>query len=599
MANTTIYVRLKATTAAGTYSGNVVCASSPATSVNVAIPSSTVSPAALSITAVGQSKTYGQTFTFAGTEFTSNGLQNGETIGSVSLSSAGAPPGASAGTYPITASAATGGSFTASNYNITYNSGSLTVNPKALSIVADGKVKAKGTSDPALTYVATGLVNSDTISGGLVRAAGEPPGTYAITQGMLDAGANYSVTFTGANFVITGPTAAADAATRVANSDYIKIPKATLLGNDVRANSLGATVSDGLTLAGVSSGTGNTVTESGAFVFYTPSNPAAGAPLTFTYTVSDGTSTDTAIVTVSTGAAQPFALQIVAKQGPTYNSGTDTTTLTVEFVSGPGELLTVEYSLDSSSWMNYPNNPVSTGPSGSFLITLTAAGDQTGPWRHHVLPRHPTIKNMIKLSRLLLSTVGLLAWAGSVSAQLAVDYGFTPNAAVPDLGQTTDTRVLGGFASFSGFTAKLTLTSQNAGNPMFLGDLYSSLTLGTAAEAERTTVLLNRPGRQTGSPAGSSLSSLDVTFADNAATNIFNTMSSTGTYRPDGRLTPAPGGGAMAYGGDGVNNLSALIGAAPASNSFTLLVSDYAMGGLATLTSWGMTATGRPPAAAR
>ena len=102
---------------------------------------------------------------------------------------------------------------------------------------------------------------------------------------MLDAGANYSVTFTGANFVITGPIAAVDAATRVANSDYIKIPKATLLGNDVRVNSLGATVSDGLTLAGVSSGTGNTVTESGAFVFYTPSNPAAALPLPYLHSL--------------------------------------------------------------------------------------------------------------------------------------------------------------------------------------------------------------------------------------------------------------------------------------------------------------------------
>ena len=35
-------------------------------------------------------KTYGDTKTFAGTEFTSSGLQNSETIGSVTLASTGA-----------------------------------------------------------------------------------------------------------------------------------------------------------------------------------------------------------------------------------------------------------------------------------------------------------------------------------------------------------------------------------------------------------------------------------------------------------------------------------------------------------------------------
>ena len=44
-----------------------------------------MNPAALAITANNASKTYGQTLTFAGTEFTSLGLQNGETIGSVTL----------------------------------------------------------------------------------------------------------------------------------------------------------------------------------------------------------------------------------------------------------------------------------------------------------------------------------------------------------------------------------------------------------------------------------------------------------------------------------------------------------------------------------
>ncbi|MGB7817030.1 MAG: autotransporter-associated beta strand repeat-containing protein, partial [Methylotenera sp.] len=45
----------------------------------------TVNPAALTLTASNQTKTYGQTFNFTGTEFTSSGLQNGEIIGSATL----------------------------------------------------------------------------------------------------------------------------------------------------------------------------------------------------------------------------------------------------------------------------------------------------------------------------------------------------------------------------------------------------------------------------------------------------------------------------------------------------------------------------------
>ena len=73
-----------------------------------------VNPAALAITANNASKTYGQTFTFAGTEFTSLGLQNGETIGSVTLTSPGAASAANvAGSpYLITPSNAVGGTST-------------------------------------------------------------------------------------------------------------------------------------------------------------------------------------------------------------------------------------------------------------------------------------------------------------------------------------------------------------------------------------------------------------------------------------------------------------------------------------------------------
>src|SRR5439155_14486672 len=59
----------------------------------------TVNAAALTVTATNRTKTYGQTVTFAGTEFTSAGLVNGDTVTSATLTSSGvaatAPSGGS------------------------------------------------------------------------------------------------------------------------------------------------------------------------------------------------------------------------------------------------------------------------------------------------------------------------------------------------------------------------------------------------------------------------------------------------------------------------------------------------------------------------
>ena len=77
----------------------------PATSASFQI-----TPAPLTVTANDRTKIYGQTVTFAGTEFTTSGLLGPDTVTSVTLTSAGAAPTATvAGSpYPITPSAAVG-----------------------------------------------------------------------------------------------------------------------------------------------------------------------------------------------------------------------------------------------------------------------------------------------------------------------------------------------------------------------------------------------------------------------------------------------------------------------------------------------------------
>ncbi|MDP3700787.1 MAG: MBG domain-containing protein [Hylemonella sp.] len=174
-----------------------------------------VTPAPLGIAANSSSKTYGDTVSFTGTEFSSVGLRNGESIGTVVLASAGAAPtaGVAGGPYAITASAATGGSFTPGNYTVSYVNGSLGVTAAPLLVSADARSKVYGSADPTLTFASTGLVNGDTtasvLSGALARAGGEnvAGGPYAITQGSLATNGNYTLdSFTDGLFTITPAT---------------------------------------------------------------------------------------------------------------------------------------------------------------------------------------------------------------------------------------------------------------------------------------------------------------------------------------------------------------------------------------------------------
>jgi hypothetical protein len=90
----------------------------------------TVKPAAMLVTAASDVKFFGEAADI--TAFTVQGLVNGDTVGSFTEFSPGTLASASvAGSpYPIKLSEASGGTFVASNYSITYVGGSLTVLPQ-------------------------------------------------------------------------------------------------------------------------------------------------------------------------------------------------------------------------------------------------------------------------------------------------------------------------------------------------------------------------------------------------------------------------------------------------------------------------------------
>jgi biopolymer transport protein ExbD len=122
----------------------------------------TVNAKSLTITANAQSKTYGTTFTFTGTEFTTSGLVNADAVTSVTLTSDGAVNTAPVGNYNIVPSAAVGTGL--SNYTISYVNGTLTVNPAGITVTVAGSFTANNKVYDGNT-TATILNNSLTLVG--------------------------------------------------------------------------------------------------------------------------------------------------------------------------------------------------------------------------------------------------------------------------------------------------------------------------------------------------------------------------------------------------------------------------------------------------
>ncbi|MGI9215283.1 MAG: MBG domain-containing protein, partial [Gammaproteobacteria bacterium] len=152
-------------------------------------------PKALTITANSQGKTYGDAdpdLTYAHSD-----LVNNDTT-SVFSGTLARAAGNNVGTYAINKGTLSAGN----NYEISYAGANLTIDPKALTITVNSQGKTYGDAEPDLTYAHSALVNGDSISGTLARAAGNNVGTYAINQGTLSAGNNYEISYTGANLTI-------------------------------------------------------------------------------------------------------------------------------------------------------------------------------------------------------------------------------------------------------------------------------------------------------------------------------------------------------------------------------------------------------------
>jgi hypothetical protein len=160
-----------------------------------------IAKANATITANNASKLFGNTLTFAGTEFTSNGLFSGDSVTSVTLTSPGAVASAVVGTYAITASNAVGTGL--GNYNIKYVPGTLavTLSPSsgASIYVLDATAAGALTMTGGAAINVGGDVEVDSSSSSAIKASGSASVTAAavLVVGGVSTSGGASVTKTG------------------------------------------------------------------------------------------------------------------------------------------------------------------------------------------------------------------------------------------------------------------------------------------------------------------------------------------------------------------------------------------------------------------
>ncbi|MDO4889815.1 MAG: MBG domain-containing protein [Coriobacteriaceae bacterium] len=174
-----------------------------------------VSPAEAVVSATDASKIYGEADPVS-LGYTVSGLVAGEPESLISVDGVTRAAGEDAGDYRITPE----GSASQGNYRVTYQPGTFTIAPKAVTVAAQPAEKVYGESDPAFTARVTGLVagdDADVLQYTISRTPGEDVGAYAIVPSGTAAQGNYSVTYTAADLTITRAplTVAAQDATQV------------------------------------------------------------------------------------------------------------------------------------------------------------------------------------------------------------------------------------------------------------------------------------------------------------------------------------------------------------------------------------------------
>jgi hypothetical protein len=370
-----------------------------------------LNPKAASVTANSTSKTYAQTVTFAGTEFTSSGFINGDNVTSVTLMSAGAvatatvtAPGPN---YPIVPSAAVGTGL--GNYTIGYINGNLHINTASLTITATNVSKTYGVlytphpTPPSTDFSVSGLLNSDSVTSITLMSTGYPAvativgSPYTVTpSAALGTGlGNYTIGYVNGSLTVNKAhlTVTADAKS-VQYSDRLPTLTATISGF------VNGETETGLRMSGNLSGQPSFST-SAAITFYSTTG-ISNAPGTYTNAIIPSVGTLSAAnydfpvgnfvkgtLTVNQEDARPYytGSLFVDTAGPNIYSATVTLSATIKDITAvptdpaydayPGDIRNA-----TVTFINRDNNTViaSNLPVGLVNSNDTTVGTVTYNW---------------------------------------------------------------------------------------------------------------------------------------------------------------------------------------------------------------------------
>ncbi len=195
----------------------------------------TITPRPITVTPnSNQSKVYGYADPVLTFTVTSGNLVSGDSF-TGDLSRA---VGENVGTYAITQGTLTAGP----NYQLSVTQGvNFTITTRPMTVTADAQTKIYGIPDPVLTYKITSgsLAFTDAFTGALIRTVGENVGMYAIQQGSLTAGSNYTLTYIGASLTINQANSGAVVTSSAAPAVFGQPVTFTAVVSDVSPGSTG------------------------------------------------------------------------------------------------------------------------------------------------------------------------------------------------------------------------------------------------------------------------------------------------------------------------------------------------------------------------
>jgi len=508
----------------------------------------TVGKATLSVDANDVNKTYGTTLTGGSvtTGFTPTGLQNGETIGSVTIAyGTGSAATAGVATYnnAVTISGATGGTFNPNNYStITYTQGNINVTQANLTITATTNGKTYGTTLGGVAQLGTayfttsGLVNGETISQVyfLINTFGGSPGTanvgttYTAQPGDLFGIAfnptgsatfnvnNYNITFVAATQTIVA------APLTIAASNVNKTYGTTLTSGVVTSGFTPTGLQNGETITSITMNYGAGAAATAAVGTYTgsvsPTTPIVGSATfrTSNYNISYTTANiivGQANLTISaTPVNKPFNTTLT--NGPSSTGFTSSGLVNSEAIS--------------TVFLTYVGGTLATDPIGT-TGTVTPSAPVTGSGTFNAGNYNITFK-----ASTVVVGAAVFDWTGAVTTDWATPgnwdiNGVPQTTTYPGLNEATDIVQIGVVAFNAANQPDLAATLSNPVASLNFGSATTPITLSLNASAALTVTgntTLNT-GTETVNLNGAAGSSLNIggNFTTNTGTT-FNNISS-------------------------------------------------------------------------